>query len=294
VRSHRFNRLIMSESKKDDVDEMEIDDVDENEVSQLAQGTMVELTGLSKAAFLNGQIGEVVCYFEDKDRYQVNLGPDSHKKVRATNIKVCEDQKVTRAGWKNKILARRNQKLLQSMYRMKSDAEQKKALYMIGFLFTFLVLFMLVQTGALSYIYQESFAAPYLQMVGDPIYDNALLPIYEKALVPGYENILVPFNDHVIQPVLGVLKQISDALAEYVLRPIQNNVLQPLFDNVLKPLFEVVKGVSDAAKGALKSVLEPIFGGGDSTNETVEETLGEAASTPNVDDLVEEIEHTEL
>lgn len=276
-------------------DDMEIDDVDETSVSQLAQGIMVELTGLNKAAYLNGQIGEIVCYFEDKDRYQVNLG-GSHKKVRADNIKVCEEQSLTKTSWVNKNLAKRNRELFRQMYQMKHDAEQRKAMYMMGGLFTFLILFMLVQTGALTWIYKDSFAAPYLQKVGDPIYANVLLPTYEKALVPAYENILVPLNNHVVQPLLAVLKQISNALAEHVLRPIQNIILKPLYENVLKPVFTMAQELVDTLKGALKSVLQPLFGsGGDSTTDgsaaeqIIEETMkGEAASTP----LVDEIEHT--
>jgi len=278
----------------EDNDDMEIDDVDENEVSELAEGTMVELTGLSKAAHLNGEIGKIVCYYEDSDRYRVNLG-DSEKKVRATNIKVCEDQSLTKAAWVNRNLAKRNQQLIRTMHQMKYDAEQRRAMYMIGFLFVGLITFMLIQTGALAWVYRDSFAAPYLQAVGDPIYENALLPAYEKALVPLYENVILPINKHAVQPILGVLKQISDALAEYLLRPLQKNVFEPLFENVLKPLFDVVQGLKDAAKNVLKSVLEPIFGsGGDASSSasepTVEETLGEGASTP----LVDEIEHTEL
>merc|ERR1719354_1198142 len=138
---------------------------------------------------------------------------------------------------------------------------------------------MLIQTGALGWIYRDSFVAPYLQAVGDPIYENVILPI----------------NKHAVQPILGVLKQISDALAEYVLRPLQKNVFEPLFENVLKPLFDVIQGLKDAAKNVLKSALEPIFGSGGETSSAAsegaaEETPGEGASTP----LVDEIEHTEL
>jgi len=275
-------------------DDMEIDDVDEAEVSFLAEGTMVELTGLKGAAQLNGELGAIVCYFEDKDRYQVDLGNNVHKKVRTANIRVCEDQKLTKASWINKNLAKKNSEIFRQFHQMNYEAEQRKAMYMMGALFTFLILFMLVQTGALGYIYRDSFAAPYLQMVGEPVYENVLLPTYEKALVPAYENIILPANKHIVQPVLGVLKQISDALAEHVLRPLQSKILQPFFDNVLKPVFDVVSGITDGLKDSLKSVLEPIFGsGGDSpateaAEETISDTLGEAASTP----LVDEIEHT--
>lgn len=273
-----------------DNDEMEIDDVDETSVSQLATGTMVELTGLSKAKHLNGEIGEIVCYFEDKDRYQVKIEDGNHKRVRATNIKVCENQSLTKASWRNKNLAKKNQKLLRTMYKMKQDAEQRRAMYMIGGLFVCLILFMLIQTGALRYIYQDSFAAPYLQKVGDPIYANVLVPTYEKLLVPAYENVLVPFNKHIIQPILGVLKQISNALAEYVLRPFQKKVLQPGYE-AIKPVITASQDAWNSVKDALKSVLEPLFGSGeDSSGVTnMEDTVGEAASTP----FVEEIEHTE-
>jgi hypothetical protein len=198
-------------------DDMQIDDVDETEVSYLAEGTMVELTGLKGAAQLNGQVGAIVCYFEDKDRYQVHLGNNVHKKVRTANIRVCEDQKLSKSSWVNKNLAKKNHEIFQQIHKFKYEAEQRRAMYMMGAIFAFLVTFMLIQTGALGYIYRDSFAAPYLQKVGEPVYNNVLLPTYEKALVPAYENIVLPINKHAVQPVLGVLKQISDALAEHVL-----------------------------------------------------------------------------
>jgi len=258
-------------------DDMEIEDAEEN--SELASGTIVELTGLRGAAHLNGKIGRVKDYLTEKDRYRVEL-IGGWKAIRPANLKVLENQKVEGLKFVNNLNQEWNKKMQQKTNAWQYEQQQKQAMWTMGGMFTLMVIFMLVQTGALSWLYNDSFAAPYLQKVGKPIYDNVLLPTYEKALIPLYENVIVPLNTHVVTPVREVLKQISTAIADYVFRPIREKALIPLYENVLVP-------VKDQVSGVLKDTLPFLFGSGDSAST---ETTGEAESTP----LVDEIEHTEL
>jgi len=287
----------MGEAEEDN--DMKIGDYD-NDDMPFKDGDMVELHSIQKFAQLNGMVGEITGYFENSKRYEVKL-VEARKpyKLKATNLKVCENQKLSKQQYENRKLKKSTDAMLQHMQRQKMEQEQQKIMYLLCGLFGSLLLITLWSSGALGYIYRDSFAAPYLQMVGEPIKENVLLPIYDYALVPVYNNALVPIYENVLQPLQAVLKTFSTSVAEYVLKPLYEKVILPTV-GLITPIVSMLQDSVTQIKDVIKGVLSPIFGSAvEEATGTASETVADAAvetimEAGVTDTLVEEIEHTEL
>merc|ERR550539_216141 len=166
--------------------------------------TLVELHGLSLAR-LNGRIGKIVAHIVDKDRYQVSVpGEAKHFSLRQKNLTIVEDS-VSRTRYDDAKavddLKKMNANFQRKMHETRNYEDQKRMMLTMGCMFLLLTLFMLIQTGALAYIYRDSFAAPYLQVVGEPINENVVQPLYTNALLPFYEKVIFPVYETVLVPV---------------------------------------------------------------------------------------------
>jgi len=291
------------EDAEDDND-MSIGDYDDDNML-FKTGDMVELHSIQKFPKFNGMVGKVTGYFEDSERYEVTLTRASKPyKFKAANLKTCENQKTAKQHHVNAKLKRSTDEMLRGIQRKNMEAEQTKLIYMLCGLFGTLILVTLWSTGAMGYVYRDSFAAPYLQMVGEPVKENVLIPVYENVLVPVYKNVLFPIYENVLQPLQAALKTLSSSIAEYVLKPLFENVIQPI-GGALSPVINTVKGSVTQITDTVKGLLTSIIGSEEATSaaNAAAETVAEAAGGTIVEDiidagvsetLVEEIEHTDL
>jgi len=280
----------------DDDNDMKIGDYDEDSMP-FTTGNMVELHSIKKYPSFNGMRGEVTGYFEDSQRYEVTLSRTSKLyKFKAANMTKCENQKLAKQQHTNIKFKRETDNLLRGMRQKSMEAEQRKLIFMLCGLFGTLLLVTLWSSGALGYIYRDSFAAPYLQIVGEPVKDNVLIPIFENVLIPIKNNVIIPIYENVLQPISAALKTLSSSIAEYVLKPLYENVIQPI-SALLVPVFDMAKDSVTQITDGVKAGLSSIFGSEEATSaanaaaEAAAETIMDADVTET---LVDELEHTEL